>query len=201
MCSACTATMSESSLPSRCSMCHTLTKDSATCKTCARTYSLPKNVWVHSQYEAEAKTLVRLLKYDRTREAARVMAKLLHEMLPYFEPSHTVFVPIPTAPKRIRARGFDHTLAIVKELSRLRGVEYATLLTRTTNTQQVGSSRKQRLSQLDGAFTYKTHELSKHTRIVLIDDLMTTGGSLIAATVALKKVGHKHVYAAVFAQK
>lgn len=182
-------------------MCHALTKESETCKKCRSQYGLPKHVWVHAQYDSETKRLIYALKYGRVRGAASVIASLLDDTLPYFEPSSTVFVPIPTSPARVRARGLDHTLLIAKELSAIRDIPVATPLFRSTNTQQVGASRKLRLSQLDGAMQYKNNNIDVRSRIILIDDLMTTGGSLIAATRTLKQAGHTHVYAAAFAQK
>lgn len=201
LCEPCVTVVDEPHIPSRCCMCHALTNESATCKKCLRRYSLPKNVWVHSQYDEEAKALVRLLKYGRARDAAHTIALLLDKTLPYLDSSDTVFVPAPTAPVRRRVRGFDHTLAIARELSKLRAIDCSPMLFRTSNTQQVGSSRKKRLSQLEGAFHHKDMNIPKSTKIVLVDDLMTTGGTLIAATKELKRTGYKSVYAAVFAQK
>jgi len=119
-----------------------------------------------------------------------------------------VVCPLPTAPARIRQRGFDHSKLLAKgyinQISKrpeTTGWKLQYLLGRKTNVRQLGSSRKKRIEQIDQEFFVKRNVDVNGKTIILLDDVMTTGASLAAAAKTLKKAGSKRVYATVFAQK
>lgn len=187
-------------LPERCFLCKQLSDNSASCITCRKRYKLPSHVWVRSVYDGTAKQLVRCLKFNRKRAASKTVAYLLHESLPYL-PANTIIVPITTATSRIRARGYDQAALVARDLGRITKLKYRKLLHRIGHDRQVGAKRNKRLHQLSEAFFVLPSNLDKRTPILLIDDITTTGGTVIAATTALKKAGFKRITAAVFAQK
>lgn len=129
-----------------------------------------------------------------------MIARLMQEALPFLPPETRV-VHVPTISRHVRQRGYDHALRIADELARLLDRTHLHALSRVGQKHQVGSSRKDRLVQLDGAFTLHRPELVKGRHILLVDDVMTTGGTLLAATKALRAAGAKSVDAVVFAQK
>ena len=102
-----------------------------------------------------------------------------------------VLVPLPTIRKHIRERGFDHTLRLCfelenflqKELERLGvKVEYENLLVRKNKTVQVGKEKKERVKQAEKAYgIYEGVKLDMNTLYILVDDVTTTGASLVAA--------------------
>jgi ComF family protein len=109
-------------------------------------------------------------------------------------------VPVPTATSRVRGRGYDQAKLLARELSRQARLPYLDCLVRSGHTHQVGASRYQRLSQLEGAFRLKDSKKVRGTRILLIDDVMTTGATLETAAGLLKAGGAGQVAAMVFAQ-
>lgn len=110
-------------------------------------------------------------------------------------------VPVPTATARIRERGFDHTDLLAKRVAMISGLREIKALRRLDQTRQLGSKREDRLTQLTGSFAVK-NPLGIHGRkILLIDDVITTGGTLIAAAKALRAAGAKSVDALVFAKR
>ena len=102
-----------------------------------------------------------------------------------------VLVPLPTIRKHIRERGFDHTLRLCFELEqvlqkKLKGygisVEYQSLLVRKNKTVQVGKEKKERVKQAEKAYGIREGvEIGNKTLYILVDDVTTTGASLVAA--------------------
>lgn len=187
-------------VPSRCYICHAATTNSAVCKKDAYKSKL-KHVWVTSEYdEFVAKQLIRLLKFERASGAAKAIAELLVDALPYM-PKETIVVHIPAATSRVRARGYDQSKLVAKQLAIALGCSHQTLLARHGQARQVGAKRTERLHQLVGAFRpNKAHNI-KNAHILLVDDVLTTGATIEEAAKVLKAAGAKTVDAAIFAQR
>lgn len=185
-------------LPSRCYRCRIQTDDSRVCRSCRRDSRL-RHVWVSTGYEGTAKQLVHDFKFERKRAAVDQMAVLMTETLPYIRPD-TIVTHVPTATGRVRRRGYDHAELLAKALAHKLNLRFNPLLRRMGQTRQVGASRKERLAQLEGAFqNVKVSDIKKP--VLLVDDLVTTGGTLETAARCLKRAGFRQVDAVVFAQK
>jgi len=137
------------------------------------------------------------MKYERASSGMAEAAALMHPLLGYL-PENSSLVHIPTATRRVRQRGHDHALLLAHHLSRLAGIESVTHLARTGQAHQVGSSRAERLRQLQNAF--RPAGPLKGKNIILVDDVLTTGATLEAAARELKRAGARTVSALVFAQ-
>lgn len=187
-----------SKIPSRCYRCYATLMDYKTCNKCRKVWR-PKNVWVVAEYELCAKELIKKLKFARAKQAANIIAEEIDTTLPQLD-KKTIIAHIPTATSRRRQRGYDQSELIAKSLARRRGMRHATLLFRQGQSRQVGSDRKKRQNQLNESFRFKAG-VSHVESILLIDDLLTTGATIEAATRVVKGAGVKKVYAAVFAQR
>jgi ComF family protein len=150
------------------------------------------------RYEDIAKDLLWRLKFERARSAAEEIAVL---MLPHIDWSSAEWlVPVPTAPARVRIRGYDQAYLIARELSRLSGTPLLSSLARYGSSRQVGMKRAQRQAQLAGAFRVRKPDYVRGSWLLLVDDVVTTGATLEAATAALKTAGAARVSAVTFAQ-
>lgn len=179
---------------SRCFMCAKWSKDFETCKKCHRKTPL-RNVWVAAEYKGLVKELVHGYKYERNREAAKELAEIISETLPFL-PDVKVITHVPTATSRVRARGYDHSRLLAESLARKLGKKHKTLLGRLGQSQQMGSRRKDRLKQAEGSYVAVS---SAPEAVLLIDDVLTTGATLSAAAKELRRAGIRNVYAAVVA--
>lgn len=161
---------------------------------------VPSSLKVRSAtlYEGLAKSLIWRLKSDGVQAAAKVMARQMITLL-NDEDHNYLIVPVPTATSRVRQRGYDQAKLLARALSRQTGLAYSDCLARHGQAHQVGSSRSKRLSQLSSAFRVK--KAIGGERILLIDDVTTTGATLETAAAFLKMAGARRVEAITFAYK
>ena len=155
-------------------------------------------------FNAQARQLVHGLKYRDRQDYALPMARMMvgagRELLDEAD----FVVPVPLHWRRLWSRRFNQSLQLAEQISR---IGHKTLLydglTRTRATpQQVGLTSRQRQRNVAGAFTVSTRHAAtiRGCRIVLIDDVLTTGATVNAASRTLLKVGASQVDILVFAQ-
>lgn len=110
-------------------------------------------------------------------------------------------LPMPLAAGRLAGRGFNQALELARSLAP--GKVRADLLLRVRDTPaQAELGLAARLRNVKGAFAVEPLEvqLVRSRRIVLVDDVMTSGASLFAAAGALRQAGADHVTAIVLAR-
>ena len=103
-------------------------------------------------------------------------------------------VPLPTINRHIRERGFDHIGLVCRKTGL--PTEYA--LVRNKNTVQVGASLEQRREQAKTAYLLKNVDVNKN--YILIDDVWTTGSSMMAAARLMREAGVKNLAIGVIAR-
>jgi ComF family protein len=156
------------------------------------------------RYDEVARTLVHALKYqDRTDLApamGRWMARAGHELLE----SADMLIPVPLHWRRGWSRRYNQSGALAHVVARQSGVKLrGDLLRRLRATeQQVGLSRPQRASNVQGAFGVSADRRSDihGRRVVLIDDVLTSGATVDACARALLRAKAAQVDVLVFAR-
>lgn len=149
-------------------------------------------------YRKGIKSAVHLYKFGKHYSSAKIIANYLHIRLKYLENfTPEVIIPAPSSKKRLRKRGFNHTLLIAEYLSKLMNVPYDDILIKIKHTPpQSKLSLKDRLTNLKDAFIIKEHN---YKSVFLIDDVMTTGSTINELCKVLRKSGAKKIYAGTFA--
>jgi ComF family protein len=112
-----------------------------------------------------------------------------------------IVVPIPLSAERLAERGYNQSLLLARQLSADKTQAQLLLRTRHTPAQRT-LPRAERLANLTGAFAVdplRTAEI-RGRRLVLVDDVMTSGASLHTAARALHEAGACHVSAVVLAR-
>jgi predicted amidophosphoribosyltransferase len=141
--------------------------------------------------------LVHDFKYESSRNIGMVLAELFDAVLP--EIGGDVFVvPLPTALRHIRLRGFDHTLLIARRLAKLRQYKVSRLLVREKDTVQVGANREARMVQAPNAYRVEG-KIRPDATYLLIDDVWTTGSSMKAAIKKLQHTGASKITVGILA--
>lgn len=110
-------------------------------------------------------------------------------------------VPVPLSAQRLRERGFNQALLLAKHLCPDRTVAQGLIRLRNTPAQS-GLSRQDRLHNLDHAFMVNPADVQmlRDAKVVLVDDVTTTGTTLLACTQALQSAGVQQVQAVVLAR-
>src|SRR6187551_698637 len=156
------------------------------------------------RYDDVARTLVHQLKYhDRTDLApamGRWMARAGHELLGEAD----ALVPVPLHWRRGWSRRYNQSGALARVIERQSGVKLASeLLRRVRPTQQqIGLSRSERADNVQGAFKIAPDRAAEihGRRVVLIDDVLTTGATTDACARALLRARAAQVDVLVFAR-
>ena len=197
LCFSCSQTVMPE-VESRCYICNKLTSQQRICSSCQSKSKL-RRVWWLGPYSETLKQLIFQMKYERKRAYAREFGELLSATLPFL-PEDTIVMPVPTASKRIRARSYDQAVLIAESFSKHRGLSMNQSIIRTSQVDQIGKRRTERMKQMESSLSLKNPTVVKGKNIILIDDVLTTGATLESAAGLLRENGAKHVDAAVVAR-
>ena len=141
-------------------------------------------------YEGALRELIHLYKYGKVRTLARPLSGLLAQALPRDE-EFDAAVPVPLYWRRRLQRGFNQAELLARGLSRRTGIPVVGALGRVRPTPtQAGLSNTARRQNVAKAFRSRSVQ---GRRILLIDDVMTTGATGAACALALKQAGARRV--------
>jgi ComF family protein len=144
-------------------------------------------------YEGVLRDLIHLYKYGRMRPMAKPLGRLLAGALPRDRRFDAV-VPVPLHWRRRWARGFNQSELLAREMARRCGVPVRAVVRRTRATRtQAGLSNTHRRDNVAGAFRVKRGASVQGLRLLLVDDVMTTGATASACAAALKRAGAQSV--------
>jgi ComF family protein len=143
-------------------------------------------------YSAELSRVIQEFKFGGRQNLVGLLAPLLADAFfdAWGRDEFDLVVPVPLHPKRKRDRGYNQAELLAVSLARLLAIPYCKALLRIRSTQpQVGLTDSQRLENVRKAFScYRPKRISKQ-RILLIDDVMTTGATVESAAQALLDAG------------
>ena len=159
--------------------------------------------YTYGSYEGTLRTLVHLLKFEKMHTLARPLSALMLRALPR-EQRFDFIVPVPLHWRRRHQRGFNQAGLLAKEIARRWNAPVAHALRRTRATAaQSGLTNAKRRANLRGAFAlasrFEKGALSG-ARVLLVDDVITTGASAAACAAVLKRAGAAHVAVAAVAR-
>lgn len=151
-------------------------------------------------YAAPLDRLLLRYKFHHDLAAGRLLARLMARAMASCEPP-LALVPVPLHPQRLRQRGYDQALELARPLARtLRLPLQAGLLRRVRRTlPQSELDADARRANLRDAFQARGRG-TPPAHVALVDDVMTTGATLEAAALALRRAGVARVDAWVCAR-
>jgi ComF family protein len=148
--------------------------------------------------------LVHEFKYAKQRHLRYPLAGWLRETLddPRLRGRHfDVIVPVPLHPARERERGFNQAALLADLLGAAIGGAVRPVLERTRyTTTQTAYDRAERIENLRGAFRLRKNQDVRDLRVLLIDDVLTTGSTLSECARVLKDAGAVSIHAATAAR-
>jgi ComF family protein len=182
-------------LPARCCPRCALPSPCAPCPARRAAYA---RAWAPLAYDGTARRLVAALKFRGALPVADLMAAQLAAGAPLGLLAGAALVPVPLHPARRRARGFDQAALIARALARRAGLPLAACLRREgAATRQLGAARAARLAH--GRLAVAASAPAP-ARVVLVDDVHTTGATFDACARALRAAGAEHVLAVAYAR-
>ncbi len=156
-------------------------------------------VWAPVAYEGPARDLVKALKFHGATLVAQAMAALIAANAPgRLLASAGALVPVPLHPARRRRRGFNQAETLAAALGPRVGAPPLDCLRRSgTDRRQVGRGRAARLAGPAGSIGVVG---PAPAAALLVDDVVTTGGTLAACAAALRGAGADAIAAVAFAR-
>lgn len=170
--------------------------DTGICKSCHSSY---EKAWCVGERIDILQRIIDAYKFERVKDADRVLASLLDRTLPIL-PRNTIVVHVPTVQSHIRRRGYDHARSLAKRFAIMRGLEHKSVIERLHSNEQRGLNKKERLNQASQAFRCN-EQLDPGAVYLLIDDVVTTNATLRFAAEELKNAGAAKVWVAVLARQ
>ncbi|MDO4854548.1 MAG: ComF family protein [Coriobacteriia bacterium] len=148
----------------------------------------------------EALKIIRIYKDSGDRTLAEPLSRLLAQAIPRsWSGAH--LTPIPARANALKKRGFDHIEALSIKLARRAHLHRSLLLTHAGKEDQRELDAAARLANMRDAFALQPGSAAAvPPKIILLDDVITTGATIYAAAECLRQAGAKEVYGLSFAR-
>jgi len=175
------------------------------CSDCLRArppFSLHRSA---SKYEGILKDIILIFKYHHFKVLGEELAQFAYQALKEEEvlwQKIDAFIPVPLHPKRRRQRGFNQSQVIAEGLEKIKEIKvFKGILVKAKNVPaQTSLVAEDREKNVIGAFRVSKEDRVKGKRLLLIDDVYTTGATIRECSRVLKKAGAKEVKALTLAQ-
>lgn len=203
--------------PSKCTFCRELLDDKYTtmCPKCKKDISYTKNGGILKgnfftacisplYYEEKVREALLRYKFQRMTMYADCFGSLIAECVEEYIDSHVDIISwVPLSKRRLRKRGYDQAQLLAIEVSKRLGIPCVPTLKKIRHTKpqsRTGNSAKRR-SNISGAYSAINIEMIEGKRILLIDDIVTTGSTFSECSRILGMAGADRVYCAAAARK
>lgn len=161
---------------------------------------------VAADYQVESvQKLIWHLKYSSVRDIGAILAMVLTDffvsqnLLDYF--GDAAVIPVPLHKKRLRRRGFNQAAVLAEDFAKRAGLQYLPILNRLKNTKsQIDLEKADRLQNVKGLFAALPSPSLGERKIILVDDVATTGATLNECAKALQTQQVKEIWGLVVAR-
>lgn len=191
--------------PIHCSLCNArLMSNHYLCSSCIK--SLPKQFdpiffkegvtcFAPFLYEGTIQWMLKQLKFGKSLLYANILGRLMAEALHTHYPTlPSLIIPMPLHTRRLQQRGFNQSLEIAKCIARRIPIPISKnqVIRHKATKPQAQCKAYERTQNIKGAFKIKKHINSDH--IILMDDVITTGSTILECYHTLKNAGIRHIY-------
>lgn len=156
-----------------------------------------------AEYDQVIKSLIHSMKYKHIKKVTLVLGKMLYYCACI--PQVDYITAVPMHPWKYNQRGYNQAELIAKELAQHSNIEYLGCLEKKYYTQSQASIQDKTSRKLKAANMYRVlpqyNKIIANKKILIIDDVYTTGSTLNACARALKMAKAKEIYGLVIAHK
>jgi ComF family protein len=189
-CSCCGKVLQDDYLPERCTSCgdgvHLFSKGFA----CV-------------EYGAAERDILHRFKYKDKAYLGRKLAEIMRDRIQPENLTPDLILPVPMYRRKEKVRGYNQAAVLARELARLMGKTYCgNMLLRCSDTAAMNRlGAEERIRNVSEAFTIASakRDLLKGKKVLLVDDIFTTGSTADSCTEALLQAGSSEVFVFVFA--
>ena len=170
------------------------------CTVCRESQVSFDATYSYGSYEGTLRDLIHLFKYAKVESLAGPLGRMMLSVAPA-DGEFDYVVAMPMHWRKRWQRGFNQAELLARPIARFYGVKLSRCLRRSRYTKaQASLGQKERLANLENSFCVRNPAALVGKRVLLIDDVFTTGATLRAAAAALKDAGVSHVSALALAR-
>ena len=146
------------------------------------------------RYQADAKNVVHLYKFQKRVHLAHALAELMvQRLLPLYPCTYDVVTYVPMQQRAVRARGYNQARVLAEQVAIRAHMPCQGLLRKVQSIRpQHRLRREERLHNIEGVFTVASG-VTVPLRVLLVDDVVTTGTTVHACSIALLEAGASEV--------
>jgi ComF family protein len=188
-----------------------ITPNGYTCFGCKKKYSLDGLLVAASYKDKLISSAIHLYKYRFVEDFSQILGDIILKSIRNSElPLPDIIIPIPLHKRRLRWRGFNQSELIASHIAKKIALGFPIKLEgnllerfRYTHPQMEIKNQESRKRNIEKAFKIPKDKLNlvKNKRILLVDDVTTTGATIFECAKTLKKSGAKEVFAVVVARQ
>lgn len=186
--------------PPKCLVCKDVSKDPLCLSCIDKINFLRPTAFVHSvaAYDGPLKKAILNFKFKNKKDLAEPLGKLIIRYLNEFTGLLKVdmIIPVPLHPKRLDERGFNQVELLSWTITKRFDIPTVSglLFRKKETTPQFDLPKKERYTNIKGAFEVKGKKFLEGKSVLLIDDIYTTGSTVAECTKTLKTAGALKVY-------
>ncbi|MGG7059893.1 ComF family protein [Clostridium nigeriense] len=148
----------------------------------------------YGYYNGVLKKLILEFKYKQNFVAGKILAELLYDVIKNKKIEIDCIVFIPSSKEALKERGFNQCEYLAKEINKsLKLKIYKDLIKAKNIKEQKLLSKEDRFKNIKGAFSLKTNKNIKNKRVLIIDDVVTTGATLYECEKLLRENGASEI--------
>jgi ComF family protein len=169
-----------------------ISEDQRHCARCRDHQGAVSSARAVGAYDGPLRAILHALKYERRQSLARPLARLMKDSAGGILAGIDLVVPVPLHRRRRRARGFNQAEALASHL----GLPWTNALRRRRATlSQTDLPAARRRANVRDAFAVRREDQVDRLRVLLVDDVSTTGATLDACAQVLRRAGAAEVRA------
>ncbi len=162
-----------------CPLCGRWVSSPGTCGACIEDHPPFERGYYGFYFDGPLREALLSFKFKGRKDVGRLLVSLLEDELKLICERFDVIIPLPVTEKRLKERGFNQSYVIAEEIGAItaRPINFSSLYKQRETRDQYALSREERRKNVRGAFAVRRSDTITGKRVLLVDDLMTTGNT------------------------